>query len=304
MSDIRLADIEAESESGSDETEPDSESVSQSDPHPGPSSDNPSAPVTNEEEDAHAYGKLTRRERAIVRAMREKGWTLTAIASLFTSSPKTITLSRICNNKMVPPDRIDRDELLVEKKMIDEQGNRITRSRRRNARIARAESPAPRPTNLKPPRPTHPRFPAINSPSKAQATKSKPVSRTVETDDVKQLTTPFLPHFASVHPVDASSSSKADFASFLRGLEPTIDLSTRVDLFASNDIHDFADLQQYYSREYDDLVDTFDHMFRRRFLYEVQVGERMQKRVGSGGMTKGEIHALVKGIRELERREK
>ncbi|KAJ7050885.1 hypothetical protein C8F01DRAFT_1377342 [Mycena amicta] len=466
MSDIRLAVFDTESESEPDHIDTDGESVSQSDPHPSLPSPSTDVPVT---EDTHVYGSLTRRERAIVRTLHEKSdHTLAAIGSLFASSPLTITLSRVCSNKMSPPDDTDRDALLVEDNLIDEldaclaarktrlekkkarklnnlkpQKNR-PHSSRRKPRVTKVEASPPHPDKYSqphiagdlapaatekhkrtndpqdsdPPKKRHrssvvhmprqtstqssvpesedgtalktendlaptrtpvpgiinlpkgqpegmmpkpeprieslhtvgfpdakpvphlrhvneptpfiPSLPSLHPADALSPPKSMPmdthvpvihnlqnphVSRivsqqTVKPDDVKQPT-PWLPYFAGAHPVDASLPSKATpldahhhFTSFLRRLEPTIDLSTRVDLFASNNIYDLADLQQYYSREYDDLVDTFDHMFRCRFLYEVQVGERIQKRVRSGGMTIGEIHALVKGIQRLERREK
>ncbi|KAJ7050456.1 hypothetical protein C8F01DRAFT_1264130 [Mycena amicta] len=464
MSDIRLAVFEAESESEADEIETDAESVSQSDLHPSLPTPSANIPVT---EDTHVYGSLTRRERAIVRTLREKSdYTLEAIGSLFASSPKTITLSRVCSNKMSPPDRPDRDALLVEEELIDELEARLAarktmlekkkatktnnlkphknrpRSSRRKPRVTKVEAspphahkfkysqphiagdvaaaatekhkrtndphesdppkkrlrsslvhmprqtstqssvpesedaayhglfsengsasnpmrhwqatalktennleltrtpvpgitnlpkgqpdatmpkpeprveslhtvgfpeakPVPRPRHVKEPTPFIPSLASLHpadalSPPKGMLMDthipvvhnfqnlhvSRIVSQqSVKPDDVKQPT-PLLPYFAGVHPVDASLPSKATpldahllFTSFLRRLEPTIDLSTRVDQFASNDIYDLADLRQYYSREYDDLVDTFDHMFRRRFLYEVQVGERIQKRL-------------------------
>ncbi|KAJ7049503.1 hypothetical protein C8F01DRAFT_1352485 [Mycena amicta] len=84
---------------------------------------------------------------------------------------------------------------------------------------------------------------------------------------------------------------------FLQSIAPTIDLSTRIETFRRNDIWGLDDLEPLYERDYNDLVETLDVIFRKPFMDHGQ----MHPRVSSDGMKKVEIHALAAGIKRLER---
>ncbi|KAJ7070187.1 hypothetical protein C8F01DRAFT_1246322 [Mycena amicta] len=102
---------------------------------------------------------------------------------------------------------------------------------------------------------------------------------------------------AASQPVaDPQTFEEQELLTFLQSIAPTIDLSTRIETFRRNDIWGLDDLEPLYERDYDDLVETLDVIFRKPFMEG-----QMHPRVSSDGMKKVEIHALAAGIKRLER---